>query len=324
MVIKKVLEQKEWDDFVLLNGEQFLQSWQWGEFQKNLGRKIWRMAVYENNEIVAAALIVKYKLLFNKSYFYSPRGPIIEESGPPAGGWNLEYGILLEEIKKLAEEEGVIFWRFESPNSKFQILNSKKVADVQPSKTVILDLKKTSDEIFTKMHSKTRYNIRLAEKQGVKIYEKTGEGAEVFLKLLKETSLRDQFRAHPDNYYSHLLNFNPQFVRLYVAEYENKILAANLMIFSSKTTTYLHGASSNLHRNVMAPYLLHWFIIQEAVKNGYFYYDFWGIDEKKWPGVTRFKKGFNGEEVIYPGTFDLPFSNFWYNVYRVGKMVKKI
>ena len=315
MVIKKVLEQKEWDDFVLLNGEQFLQSWQWGEFQKNLGRKIWRMAVYENNEIVAAALIIKYQLLFNKSYFYSPRGPIFKK---------LEaHKILLEEIKEIAKEENVIFWRIE-PSTDGKIFGSKKVADVQPSKTVILDLKKTSDEIFTKMHSKTRYNIRLAEKQGVKIYEKTGEGAEVFLKLLKETSLRDQFRAHPDNYYSHLLNFNPQFVRLYVAEYENKILAANLMIFSSKTATYLHGASSNLHRNVMAPYLLHWFIIQEAVKNGYFYYDFWGIDEKKWPGVTRFKKGFNGEEVIYPGTFDLPFSNFWYNVYRVGKIVKKI
>ncbi|MFA5051288.1 MAG: peptidoglycan bridge formation glycyltransferase FemA/FemB family protein, partial [Patescibacteria group bacterium] len=314
MVIKKVLEQKEWDDFVLLNGEQFLQSWQWGEFQKNLGRKIWRMAVYEGSEIIAAALIIKYQLLFNKSYFYSPRGPIVAK-GDKISNFQFLISNLLEKIKELGKEEGVIFWRIEPPiieNLKLKIENSRRVNDIQPSKTVILDLKKTPDEIFAKMHPKTRYNIRLAEKQGVKIYEKTGEGADVFLKLLKETSLRDQFRAHPDNYYSHLLNFNPQFVRLYVAEYENKILAANLMIFSSKTATYLHGASSNLHRNVMAPYLLHWFIIQEAVKNGYFYYDFWGIDEKKWPGVTRFKKGFNGEEVVYPGTFDLPFSNFWY------------
>jgi lipid II:glycine glycyltransferase (peptidoglycan interpeptide bridge formation enzyme) len=72
----------------------------------------------------------------------------------------------------------------------------------------------------------------------------------------------------------------------------------------------------------MAPHLLHWEIIRQAKQLGYHFYDFWGIDEKKWPGLTRFKKGFGGKIIEYPGTFDLVFNKFWYQLYRLGKIFK--
>ncbi len=71
----------------------------------------------------------------------------------------------------------------------------------------------------------------------------------------------------------------------------------------------------------MATHFLQWQAISEAKKLDMKYYDFWGIDEKKWPGVTRFKKGFGGQEIIYPGTFDLIFQPLWYQAYNLARRV---
>jgi lipid II:glycine glycyltransferase (peptidoglycan interpeptide bridge formation enzyme) len=85
----------------------------------------------------------------------------------------------------------------------------------------------------------------------------------------------------------------------------------------------MHGASASKYRNVMAPYLLQWHAIKLAKNLGYKYYDFYGVDEDKWPGVTRFKKGFGGREVNYPGTFDLIFNRRWYSVYRMVRKARR-
>jgi len=74
----------------------------------------------------------------------------------------------------------------------------------------------------------------------------------------------------------------------------------------------------------MAPYLLQWTVIKEAKKNNnYRYYDFYGIDEKKWPGVTRFKIGFGGFSVKYPGTYDLILRKRIYSLYNFLRRLKR-
>jgi lipid II:glycine glycyltransferase (peptidoglycan interpeptide bridge formation enzyme) len=73
----------------------------------------------------------------------------------------------------------------------------------------------------------------------------------------------------------------------------------------------------------MAPYLLHWQIMKEGKSSGYKYYDLNGVDEQKWPGVTRFKLGFGGAIINYPGTFDLVFNKTWYNVYKILRMMRR-
>ncbi len=203
---------------------------------------------------------------------------------------------------------------------KLGINNFRKTKDVQPSKTLILTLAGPEEEILARMHSKTRYNIRLAQKHGVKV--STSNDIEIFLFLLHQTTKRDKFKAHADEYYRHLLSLGPSFVKLYFAEYKNKILAANMMVFFGKTVTYLHGASSNQHRPVMAPHFLHWSIISQVKKDGYAYYDFWGISQKKWPSLTCFKKSFGGRVVDYPGTYDLVLDKKWYFLYKIGKFIK--
>ena len=318
MKIIKLIKRDKLNEFVSRQKySQFLQSWEWGEFQRKVSGKIWRLGIEEDNKLVGVATLIKKTLPMGKSYFYCPRGPVFGIKKDELRMMNL----LFNEIKIVAKTEGAMFLRFEPlkkiQNSKFKIQNS---LDVQPSKTLILNLSKTEDEILKNMHQKTRYNIKLAEKKGVEVFEAGIEKFDDFWQLMAETSGRDNFRLHGIDYYKKMLEIDSNFIKLFFAKYKNKIIGISLVSFFGDTATYMHGASASESRNVMAPYLLQWQVIKLAKSKGQKYYDFFGIDEKKWPGVTRFKKGFGGQEFKYPGTFDLVLSSSWYNIY---KMVRK-
>ena len=201
----------------------------------------------------------------------------------------------------------------------------KSTKEIQPSETVILDLRKSEEELLKEMKQKTRYNIGVAEKHGIKIEEK-GD-FEPFWKLLEETASRDKFHLHPKKYYEEMLkNLNletkfPSGNKLFLAEKGEKILAVAIVNFFNKRATYLHGASSAEYKNLMAPHLLHWEIARYAKKNGFEEYDLWGISEKKYPGVTRFKRGFGGKEINYPGAYDFIFDKKWHLIYSAARKI---
>jgi len=330
---------KEWDQFVTSHQPtQFCQSGAWSEFQKILGRQYF----FVKND-AGQALVIKTSLPGGQSYLFSPRGPLLANGEWPManGQWRMADS-LLEKIRELAKKEKSIFWRFEPPilskfsenfvtkSSELLITNYQllRVDDVQPSQTVLLDLSASEEEMLNKMHYKTRYNIRLAEKHRVKIREGRPEEIEKFLALTHQTSLRQDFHPHPDDYYRKLMlltqqSFENFSVKLMLAEYEGKTLVANLVIFFGDTVTYLHGASGDEYKNLMAPHLLQWETIKMAKRLGFRYYDFWGIDEKKWPGVTRFKRSFAGREIKYPGTFDLIFRPGPYKIYQIIRALNR-
>ncbi|MFA6106068.1 MAG: peptidoglycan bridge formation glycyltransferase FemA/FemB family protein [Patescibacteria group bacterium] len=321
---------------------RFLQSWEWGEFQEKVGFKVFRLAAEEDGKLIAAATLIKKPFFFGKSYFYCPRGPIINFQFPCLAGRQAisNSQLFFNEVKKLADKENCIFLRFE-PETKLKVedcpedsgLKIEKSLDVQPSKTIILDLLQSEDELLKNMHPKTRYNIRLAEKKGVKIREAEPKEFNDFWCLLDDTCERDGFRAHEDKYYDKMLSlgYNRKKggktslnIKLFFAVYNSRVIAANIAGFFGDTATYIHGASGNEFRNVMAPYLLQWETIKLAKRLGYRYYDFYGIDEKKWPGVTRFKRGFGGREMDYPGTFDMIFDGTWYYAYKTFRKLRRM
>ena len=67
----------------------------------------------------------------------------------------------------------------------------------------------------------------------------------------------------------------------------------------------------------MGPYFLHWEAIKLFKREGYKYYDFWGIDQIKWPGLTRFKVGFGGVVKKYPGAYVKILKPVWYSLYKL-------
>lgn len=322
--------QEKWNDFIKNNSNDFglLQSWQWGEFQNKLNKKIFRLAVIDDSEnILTVAQIIKVPLRLGKSYFYIPRGPIMSQKSKVQSRKSEDLNLLFSEIKKLAKKEKVIFLRFDPAWIDNELIkNLKFVGQVQPQQTLILDLSKTEEELLKQMKSKTRYNIKVAQKHGIEILAED-QYFEDFWQLTQKTSTRQEITSHPKKYYQEMLKVlsSNGIAKIIVAKYQDKIIATNLVIFFNDWCVYLHGASNYDYRDKMAPYLLQWETIKKAKQQGKKYYDFWGVDEKKWPGVTRFKYGFapNQDLTQYIGAWDEVYDAMWYNIYGWSQGVFK-
>lgn len=320
------LEPQELNSFV---ANEYLQSWPWGEILQAEGREVLRIGVLrassdkseDKRKILAAATFIKQPLGGGHFYWYAPRGPIISRTS----GVSVQEieDFLFSAIKQI--DKKCLFLRLEPATKPAGAkLFLKKTVDLQPAKTLLLDLTLSEADLLSAMSQKTRYNIRLAEKKGVNIrVGATADFSELW-RLLNLTGARDGFRIHDAAHYQKMLAAPEKFIKLFLAEYEEKVIAAGLFCFWGETATYLHGASDNEFRGVMAPYLLQWAAIKEARAVGLRYYDFYGIDEKKWPGVTRFKLGFGGQRREYPGTYDLVFRPAAYNIYNLIRKLKRL
>lgn len=305
---------------------EFLQSYEWGEFQIGVGREVIRLESSSGDCIQGFI----HNVGFGWKYAYFPRVHINEN-------------ILIDLIEFL-KTKNIFFVRFETINnvnfSDIKLASIKVVwtNNRQPNVTLLLDLKKSNAEILASMHPKTRYNIHLAEKKGVIVKEE--KNGEVFWELNKDTIGRDDFKSHNKEYYKQMLDLD-MVVQL-TAYFEGVPIASNICINYNGVFIYLHGASANVHRNVMAPYLLQWYGIQLAKKLGCKEYDFWGmapvekIDGKNqicynnfcwneshpWSGVTRFKVGFGGVVKNYPGAFEVVISGKKYKLFNFLKKLK--
>ena len=324
MEIRKIEDQKIWNDFLIDNNGSFLQFWDWGEFQKKFSKKIHRIVVKKKEKILLLAQIIQSNLLI-KSYLYIPYGPVFDKN--ISSEFRLQaFNLFLKEIKSIARKEKSIFLRIEPTSSlpevhdEFVFLDSFK--RVQPQKTLFLDLRKSEDELLKDLHNRTRYNIRLSKRKGIKL-KIVDEYLPEFYLLTKQTKKRQGFSSYSEEYYKELLNINSNNIKtkLFLAEYENKIIVASIIIFFGDKATFLHTGSNYEYRSTKASHFLRWETVLYAKEKGYNYFDFWGISEKKWPGVTYFKKGFGGIELEYVKGKDIVFENFWYNIYKLAKKI---
>jgi len=327
----------------------FLQSWDWGQWQSALGRQIFRYKILDDSGLqVASIQLIKMPLPFGSYYLYAPYGPVL--AGGESGKFKVESIKLLQELQN--KFKGIVFIRIEPKlDLRFKIVDLRKTKNIQPGKTLVIDLSKPEDQLLSEMHHKTRYNIKVAQKHGVEIKDEfditIGHGlfAKEAVGLLADTARRQGFKGFGIGYYNKMVDFialkNQGNLKLHIykAIYQNKILASAIMLdfsagggsaFGGGARTFLFGGSSPENKNVMAPYLLHWQAIQDAKANGFAIYDFWGTETSSGevPGFVRFKLGFGGEEKTYGGAYDFVISKTLYRAYGalrlVNKMLKKI
>lgn len=307
----QIIDSLEADDFVKHYGaSEFLQSSAWLDIQRQF-YSVETLGYYLDKELMSVARLIRRPLGGRFCYYYSPRGPIVRKTH-----YNL-WPQLIKDLRPWLKERRALFWRLE-PGSNwldydFASLGFYHGPDIQPSETRVLSLDSSPEELFSRMHPKTRYNIRLASKRGVTVRRAGPQDFASLWSLLLLTSQRDNFHLHRREYYLALIN-SPA-IELLLAEYHGQVLAAGIFAYWGDTAIYLHGASGNEHRELMAPYLVQWQAIQLAYELGARRYDLFGTSSQKWPGITRFKQGFGGEIVHYPGTFDWPLSKWNYNIY---------
>ncbi len=279
-----------------------LQTWEWGEFRKKWG-----------NEIIRTqwGLLTLHKLpLLNKKIGVFIKGPRPTKA-------------MLCDLRRMAKEQDLIFIKLE-PNVRkdekyIRLLKESGAVSGRTHftpTTFWIDLTKSEEELLKSFSSKTRYNIRLAERKGVKVFEDNSEGMfQKYLELTRETVERQGFYAHNMRYHKLMWemlhkNMKKPIARLLAAKYEGEIITAWIVFVWKDFLYYPYGASSQKHKNVMANNLIMWKAIKYGKKLGLKKFDLWGREPGK--GFTKFKEGYGPEVVELLGTWDLPTSPFYW------------
>lgn len=314
------------------------QTIEWSIVKKNWSNEI--VYLEENEEIIAGMSILIEKIDKLKiSFAYSPRGPVcdiydielvqrlMDEAKPVIKKYNA-YCLKIdppfknnEELEKLYKSNG------------FNILGPKCNHDkvIQPQYDAILNIKDLSEEELIKSFSeKTRYNIRLSNRKGVKVrFSRSIEDLKLFYDLYTITTIRDKIGKRDFGYFERMLNaFDEEHLRIYISEHEGDSLSAAIAICYGPEMFYLYGASSNEKRNLMPNYAMQWEMIKWAIEKECSIYNFGGIiNLDKNDGLYKFKTGFCREEGIfeYIGEIDKVYKKGKYNFIKFAlPIIKKI
>ena len=319
-----IVSFSDWKQFLSTTpNAHLLQTGEWGELKSAFG---WRAVRIVNGEFGVQMLFRRLPLGFTVGYI--PKAPIpAEQSALRPELWR--------EIDATSKQHRAIFLKLEPDlwdDQRWESFNPKSQMsphNIQPPRTIVVNLKGTEEELLARMKQKTRYNIRLAEKKGVTVH--SWKDLEAFHKMMLLTGGRDGFGIHSREYYERayeLLHPN-QMGELLVAEYEGKPLAALFVGRNGNRAYYLYGASTDEERNRMPTYLLQWQAMKWAKACGCEEYDLWGVPDEDeatleadfekrqdglW-GVYRFKRGFGGELKRAVQAMDRIYNPFLYWAY---------
>ena len=311
---------EEYENFVRSHPKgHFMQSRGWGALKSGW---IWEAVVSrgEDGKIRGSAAVLIRKI-GPFSIMYAGRGPVCDVHDRSV------LGELFGELKNLAKRYRTYALKIDpdirSDDAEFleimkgfgfMLLSSGAKFDaVQPKYVFRLKTEgKSADELIAGFNSKTRYNMRLALKQGVTVSVENEAGLDEFSELMLVTGVRDGFVTRPKAYFKKMLECMGDNARLYIARYEGRAIAGSLAINYGDKVWYLYGASANEYRNVMPNYLLQTEMIRWAAETGARIYDFRGVpgdvgEDHPLYGLVRFKRGFNGDYTEFIGEFEYTY-----------------
>lgn len=309
-----------------------LQSWEWGEFRKATGNSVVRLGAFSGNTLTTAIPI---------TYSHIPKTPFTIGTSPRGSALTKE---MLQAVKQEGKKRNAIFIKLEPQviNNKQKTINKRedfvkilKFVGAVPGKTVFtpstfwIDLTPDEDSLMKSFHSKTRYNIRLAQRKGVEVVEDNSDkGFEHYLKLFFETTKRQGYYMHSENYHRLMWQIlhkdmvakgDTPIARLLTARYKKEILTTWIVFVWHDFLYYPYGGSSHKHRDMMSNNLMMWEAIRYGKKLGLKTFDLWGREEGK--GFTKFKEGYNPKVVEFVGTWDLPTSPL-YKTYTLAEKMR--
>ncbi len=305
-----------------------LQTWEWGEFRRQTGVKVERLGFFEGEQLVKGLQVTFHPLpVINKTVGYLPKAFTPDTNQ-------------LSALRQLAKKHQALFVKLE-PNTALPAKTNDPHQnirqflldhDAKPGRplftkhSIYLDLTKPEDELFAQLKKKTRYNVNLAYKKGVKIYENTSkEGIKQYLDILEETIARQGFYAHGPEYFQQMWDNLGQsgMMRIFNAVYQDQILSSWIMFIFNDVLYYPYGASRDIHRDVMPNNLLLWEMIRFGKEQGCHTFDLWGSlgpkpdKDNPYYGFHRFKEGYGGTIMEFVGSYDLVMNQTPYKLFRL-------
>lgn len=321
--IREVTDKNQWENFVLnYHPDSFLHSWNWGQFSQLQDERTFYLGVFNGQGNLVGVALFNEITARRGSYLTCHGGPMIDWDNPEI------FDALVLYLKDLAKKEKVWFIRIRPPlfHSDEKVKFFRKQGFIlapmyfQAEYTLHLDLTQSEEELLKNMRKNTRYGIKRAQREEI-VIEKSQDPAALnqFYQLYQATVGRQYFVAYPKKFFADELKIFSQDnqIQIFLAKYQNEILAGAVVVFYGDFAYYHHGASLKKHEEKCASYLVQWEAILETKLRGFKFYDFWGVaptNDPKHPraGLTFFKEGFGGQRVRWQQTMDLPVSwKYW-------------
>ncbi len=340
------MEFEQWNDWIAhLPSAHILQTRQWAAVKARYGwtphPQVWRD---EQGTIRAAAMILERSLRLGGfstglRVMYVPRGPLLEWEDEI---WRTR---VIADLEKLARQRRVIFLKIDpevmlgkgisQTDGAVENLLGRRVVDwlqqrrwrfssdqIQFRNTVWLDLSGSEEDWLARMKQKTRYNLRLAQRKGVKVRLGGVQDLPLLYRMYAETSLRDGFAIRNESYYQTVWRefLQADMAEALLAEVDGEVVAGLILFFFAGKAWYLYGMSRNVQRDKMPNYPLQWEAMRRAKARGCQIYDLWGApdefneQDRMW-GVFRFKQGLGGEVIRTIGAWDYPARPVMYALY---------
>lgn len=340
IIFKEITNKEQWQNFVFAQKfYSFLQSFEWGQFQILNNCKIFRIGGFIDEQLIGTALIIKIKAK-RGTFLFCPHGPLVQLKEP-----RQFFKEFTNFLKDLGKRERADFIRLSTvlPSTKAnaQLLENLGYQfapmHVHAETTWLLDLNKPEEELLAGMRKTTRYLIKRAETEGVKIKcDQSAAAIEKFIEMHQDHAKKNSYEPFAAAYIRNLFKVfgNPfdaardRQISLKFALFSEVIEAASVIVYYGKTAVYYLAATNSLHPQFSPSYLLQWRSILEAKGQGCLLYNFWGIspdDNPKHPifGVSQFKKGFGGRKLDLLHAYDLPLTKKYYLNWLVESLRRK-
>ncbi len=345
MEFKEITDKYHWNNFVEgfpwsesgVPRATFIQSFEWIDFQKSLGKEAYAFGVTEGDNLTAAAAVVVVKAKRGK-YLYIRNGPVLD--------WNNKelMKFLMDKLKEFAKSKGLWFARISplietgtSEEQALRNLNGKPnpMHDVDALDTWLLDVRKEEEEILKDAKKKNRYEIRKSLSEGedglnleVEI-SGSSEKIEDFYSILNDTVQRQKWNAYSLDYIKNEFDAFAKDNRstLILVKKDGVNIAGGIFIHYAHQTTYHYGASLSEYNKIPGPYRVIWEALREAKKRQIPFLNFWGISPENkpdhpWVGLTRFKMKFPGFAQRWTHSIDIPLSPFYYFTNTIERIDK--
>lgn len=313
-----------WDAFVQASPQGSLwQSKEWKGYQEALGRQTRVYGAFQGQQMVACALVVIDRTTGGLCTWDIAKGPLTKSEEKDM------HPLLVQIVEEAEADKAMILYFSPSKGATLDVGHcSMRDSDrcEQSPATRILDLTKTHEEILAQMHQKGRYNIKIAQRDGVTVRPGTPSDIDAFYGILRATGARDVFTISQKSHYARFLTNLPNSFFL-LAEHEGTPIAGFIGVCWNGTGYYYYGASDHAKRALMAPYLLQWEAMKICKERGCARYDLLGIapvgsgPDHAWAGISSFKEKFGGEVIAYAQEQQVMIRPFLWNLLKLKRRI---
>lgn len=323
---RQIADGRAWDaELSAFPAPHTLQSAAWGDFKSRWGWSAQRWAGPR------AAMQVLLRRVGPFDALYAPKGPVARDLNG--------YADAIRQLETLAKRHRAVWakidgdpppgpdgvgWDAASLEALRTMLRARgwrPAGDQIQFRNTMLTTLGNDDAMLATMGSKCRYNVRLAERRGVRVREVhpvDGDDARALYAMYAETGARDGFFVRDAPYY--LDAWRTMNATALIAEHEGQALGGLVLFKQGARAWYFYGMSRSVGREHMPNHALQWAALRWARDNGCSVYDWWGAPEQlvetdsMW-GVYRFKESFGARFVEGIGAWDYAPSRALYSAY---------